>query len=95
MELQRRPVDAPSSPVWKLCRWVLSNGDEVRVDRFAYEADAVIVVGRIKAHTAFRGAYESGLVKMMAIGMGKREGADSLHRAGFQWMGERLHNMPR
>ena len=50
----------------------LSNGDEVRVDRFAYEADAVIVVGRIKAHTAFRGAYESGLVKMMAIGMGKR-----------------------
>ena len=68
----------------------LSNGDEVRVDRFAYEADAVIVVGRIKAHTAFRGAYESGLVKMMAIGMGKREGADSLHRAGFQWMGERL-----
>ena len=33
---------------------------------------------------------ESGLVKMMAIGMGKREGADSLHWAGFQWMGERL-----
>ena len=68
----------------------LPNGDEVRVDKFAYEADAVIVVGRIKAHTAFRGSYESGLIKMMAIGMGKRAGADSLHREGFGKMGERL-----
>ncbi len=68
----------------------LPDGDEVRMDRLAHEADAVIVVGRIKAHTAFRGTYESGLVKMMAIGMGKRAGADSLHRAGFGKMGERL-----
>ena len=65
-------------------------GDEVRMDRFAYEADAIIVVGRIKGHTAFRGPYESGLIKMMAIGLGKREGADSLHRAGFRVFGERL-----
>ena len=68
----------------------LPDGDEVRMDRFAHEADAVIVVGRIKAHTAFRGTYESGLVKMMAIGMGKRAGADSLHRAGFGKIVERL-----
>ena len=68
----------------------LPDGDEVCMDRFAHEADAVIVVGRIKAHTTFRGTYESGLVKMMAIGMGKRAGADSLHRAGFGKMGERL-----
>ena len=68
----------------------LPDGDEVRMDRFAHEADAVIVVGRIKAHIAFRGTYESGLVKMMDIGMGKRAGADSLHRAGFGKMGERL-----
>ena len=68
----------------------LPNGDEVRVDKFAHDADAVIVVGRIKAHTAFRGSYESGLIKMMAIAMGKRAGADSLHREGFGKMGERL-----
>ena len=68
----------------------LPNGDEVRVDKFAHDAEAVIVVGRIKAHTAFRGSYESGLIKMMAIGMGKRAGADSLHREGFGKMGERL-----
>ena len=65
-------------------------GDEVRIDKFAQSADAIILVGRIKAHTAFRGRYESGLVKMMAIGLGKREGADSLHRAGFGLMGERI-----
>ena len=68
----------------------LPDGDEVRMDKFAHDADAIIVVGRIKAHTAFRGPYESGLVKMMAIGMGKRAGADSLHSAGFGVMGERL-----
>lgn len=68
----------------------LPEGDPVRVDRFAWESDGVIVVGRIKAHTAFRGTYESGLVKMMAVGMGKREGADSIHRLGFGHMGERV-----
>lgn len=73
----------------------LDNGDEVRVDRFAHDADAVIVVGRIKAHTSFSGPYESGLVKMMAIGMGKREGADSLHRSGFGAMAERMPKYAR
>lgn len=68
----------------------LECGDEVRMDKFAYESDAIILVGRIKAHTAFRGTYESGLVKMAAIGLGKREGADSLHRWGFGKLAERL-----
>ncbi|QAT50116.1 DUF2088 domain-containing protein [Caproiciproducens sp. NJN-50] len=68
----------------------LENGDPVYTDKFAADADAVIVVGRIKAHTAFRGEYESGLIKMMAIGMGKRQGADSLHSAGFGKFAERL-----
>lgn len=68
----------------------LDNGDEVRVDRFAHDADAVIVVGRVKAHTSFSGPFESGLVKMMAIGMGKRQGADSLHRSGFGAMAVRM-----
>lgn len=73
----------------------LEEGDPVRVDRFACESDGVIVVGRIKAHTAFRGTYESGLVKMMAVGMGKREGADSIHRLGFGRMGERVPRFAR
>ena len=66
------------------------DGDEVRMDKFAHDADAIILVGRLKAHTAFRGPYESGMAKMMAIGLGKREGADSLHKLGFKVMGERM-----
>lgn len=58
-------------------------GHPVRIDKQAAEADAVIVVNRIKAHTAFRGPYESGLMKMMTIGMGKHEGAKVCHEAGF------------
>lgn len=64
--------------------------DEVRMDKFAHDADAIILVGRIKPHTAFRGPYESGMAKMMAIGLGKREGADSLHKYGFGQMGVRV-----
>ncbi|MDO4961161.1 MAG: lactate racemase domain-containing protein [Eubacteriales bacterium] len=71
------------------------DGDEVRMDKFAHEADAIILVGRIKAHTAFRGTYESGMAKMMAIGLGKREGADSLHKFGFGRMGERIPKFAR
>ncbi len=68
----------------------IPSGDEVRMDKFAHEADAIIIFGRIKAHTAFRGEYESGLAKMIAVGLGKREGADSLHKLGFGKVGERI-----
>lgn len=40
----------------------MPDGDPVRMDRFAFESDAVVVVGRIKGHTAFRGPYESGQI---------------------------------
>lgn len=48
-------------------------------DRFAAEADAVIPVNRVKAHTAFRADHESGLCKIMTIGLGKKRGAATLH----------------
>src|SRR3712207_6834857 len=56
-------------------------GVEVFMDRNAYEADAVVVVNRIKPHTAFRGEVESGPTKMLAIGLGKQKGAHSVHAA--------------
>jgi hypothetical protein len=62
------------------------DGDDVPVyfDRIAYEqADAVIPVGRIKPHTDFHGPIESGLMKMIAIGLGKQKGADNFHWRGF------------
>ncbi len=53
----------------------------VHFDRYAFEADHVIVAGRIKPHTGFVGEIESGLHKMMLIGLGKHEGAKIYHRA--------------
>lgn len=65
-------------------------GTPVYVDRYAYEADAVILCGRIKAHTAFRGPFESGILKMAVIGMGKQIGAETVHRNGFLELGNML-----
>ncbi len=56
-------------------------GIPVHFDRHAYEADHVLVCGRIKPHTGFVGQIESGLHKMMLIGLGKHEGAKIYHRA--------------
>jgi hypothetical protein len=60
----------------------------VRIDKNAAEADGIIAAGRIKPHTDFHGPYESGIMKMMAIGLGKREGADVCHQNGFGYMAE-------
>ena len=61
-------------------------GQSVYIDKNAAAADGIIVIGRIKPHTAFRGAFESGLMKMMAIGLGKQYGAEACHRQGFKHM---------
>lgn len=64
----------------------ISDGRPVYVDRFAHEADGIIVVNRVKNHTGFRGDYESGLMKMMTIGLGKQYGARNYHSTGFKYM---------
>lgn len=56
-----------------------AGGMPIYWDRHAAEADAVIPVNRIKAHTAFRSDHESGLCKIMTIGLGKKLGAATLH----------------
>lgn len=56
-------------------------GIPVHFDRRAYECDHVIVAGRVKPHTGFAGEIESGLHKMMLIGLGKHAGAKIYHRA--------------
>lgn len=48
----------------------------------AVEADGIIVVNRVKPHTAFRGEHESGLIKMLSVGLGRAPGAEMVHRAG-------------
>ena len=63
-------------------------GYQVFMDRSAFESDGVVVMNRVKPHTAFAGRVESGLSKMMAVGMGKIEGAAEFHRhacrAGYE-----------
>jgi hypothetical protein len=57
-------------------------GTPVYLDRNAAAADAIIAINRIKAHTDFSGPYESGLMKMITIGLGKRAQAESIHAHG-------------
>ncbi len=65
-------------------------GKSVYIDKNAANADGIILSCRIKPHTAFRGPYESGLMKMMAIGLGKQYGAEVIHAEGFKNMAKNV-----
>src|SRR5690606_5052302 len=58
-----------------------AEGFAVHFDRLAFEADHVFVCNRVKPHTGFTGDLQSGLMKMMLIGLGKKAGAAVYHRA--------------
>jgi len=63
------------------------NPDDLPIflDKHALSADHIIVINRVKVHTKFEGPIESGLMKLMAIGMGKRHGAELYHKACVQF----------
>ena len=61
------------------------DGIPVWLDKYAFEADHIGVINRVKPHTDFSGAIESGLFKMMTIGLGKYHGAQHYHRANVQY----------
>jgi hypothetical protein len=73
----------------------LGNGLPVLMDRNAMEADGIVVVNRVKPHTSFSGPNESGLVKMITIGLGKQQGAESCHALGFGEMAKNIVDMAR
>src|SRR5262245_12972789 len=60
-----------------------SFGLPIHFDQNAFDADGIILLNRIKPHTSFTGDYESGLLKMLAIGLGKRQGAAQVHKLGL------------
>ena len=68
----------------------MKDGTPVHMDRYAHEADGVVLINRIKPHTSFRGPIESGVVKMIVIGMGKIEGATHMHAHGMDLFPELL-----
>ena len=73
----------------------LPNGLPVYVDKYASEADGIVVINRVKPHTAFRGPVESGIMKMISIGLGKQKGAEACHQMGFKYMAENVPAMAK
>lgn len=67
----------------------------VYIDRYQAEADGIVVVAREKAHTDYQGPYESGLFKMICIGMGKRAQAESVHAFGAWGLRELMPEVAR
>ena len=68
----------------------LGNGVPVYLDKEALHSDGIVVINRVKPHTAFKADYESGLIKMLAIGLGKHKGATAFHSCGMDMFGELL-----
>ena len=65
----------------------------VYVSKEAAEADGLIAINRVKPHTSFHGPYESGLMKMLAVGMGRDKGASMVHRLGWSSMVESIESI--
>lgn len=59
-------------------------------DRYAAEADGIVIYNKVKPHTDFKGEHESGLLKMMAIGLAKHKGCSLFHKQGFDTFAERI-----
>jgi hypothetical protein len=66
------------------------SGIAVFCDASAFNSDGIVLVNRVKIHTDFHGPTESGLTKMMAIGLGKRQGAELIHAQGTRGLREEI-----
>lgn len=73
-----------------VCIGKTDDGRDAFIDKYAFSADGIILFNRVKPHTAFRGPYESGIMKMMAIGLGNQHGAEACHEMGFRTMGRNV-----
>lgn len=65
-------------------------GTPVYCDKYAAEADGIVLYNKVKVHTDFKGEHESGLLKMMAIGLAKHKGCSMFHAQGFDTFAKRI-----
>ena len=65
-------------------------GLPIYFDRNAHQADGIVLINRVKPHTDFHATHESGVLKMLVLGLGKLEGASQVHRLGLRGMKEVL-----
>ena len=73
-------VGAPLRATMEVQSMGETDGIPLFLDRLAFEADGIVLINRVKPHTDFTGPTESGIIKMMAIGLGNQVGADHYHR---------------
>jgi hypothetical protein len=73
----------------------LDDGTEIHHDAIAAAADGILLVNRVKPHTDFRGPIESGIAKILAIGLGNHVGAASLHAGGIPSLGGNIEAAAR
>lgn len=76
-------VGAPIKATMEVINLGVIDGIPLFIDRLAYEADGIVLINRIKPHTEFSGPTESGLLKMLRIGLGNHTGAEHYHRAAI------------
>lgn len=76
-------VGAPVLSSMEVVQYGELNGIPLYCDKNAFEADGIVVFNKVKPHTDFRGKHESGLAKMIAIGLAKHKGAAMFHTFGF------------
>ena len=69
------------------------DGQPVFMDSKAFAADGVVMICRVKPHTDFRGRYESGMLKMLTVGLGKPKGAQIFHQLGQSKMAYMLQRI--
>lgn len=74
---------------------ISDTGKEVYIDKHAFMADGIIVSCRLKPHNAFRGPYESGPCKMLAVGLGKQQGAEIVHSDGMDHIAQNIPSMAK
>lgn len=77
-------VGAPIHSSQEVVQVGCMNGQAIYYDQVAFHSDAVILINRVKPHTDFKGPIESGLLKMLVIGLGNHQGASAVHRRGFE-----------
>lgn len=89
-------VKVPILPTEDVVRiGTLNIGIPILMDKGAAEADHIVVINRVKPHTKFHGPIESGLTKMLTVGLGKGKGAATYHRAAVQHTFSILHDAAR
>jgi hypothetical protein len=76
-------VGAPIKATMEVINLGEVDGVPLFIDRLAHDADGIVLINRIKPHTEFSGPTESGLIKMLGIGLGNHIGAEHYHRAAM------------